>query len=197
MWAPLLPSLARPAATPSPVPVLWSTSQLRLLQLRSPGALQVIATPFSTSFDHLAIADEIHYKFQMAMAALQGEGISDLPLFGLGHSMGALQHLIVSSRYVSSRQGNMLMSFNNKPATESIPFFSPFIAPGARAFGPILAQVRTLEACCAGCHMMQGLHGCQSLHMGTVQACVPRPQHWVEGGTALNSLACCSGEVVP
>ena len=120
-------------------------------------ALQIIATPFSTSFDHLAIADEIHYKFQMGMTALQGEGISDLPLFGLGHSMGALQHLIVSSRYVSSRQGNMLMSFNNKPATKSIPFFSPFIAPGARAFGPILAQVRELEACCVGLHTMQGL----------------------------------------
>eukprot|EP00891_Asterochloris_glomerata_P001003 jgi/Astpho2/1003/e_gw1.00016.119.1_t len=116
------------------------TYRLFLETLAARGIL-VIATPFSTSFDHLAIADEIHYKFQMAMAALQGEGISDLPLFGLGHSMGALQHLIVSSRYVSSRQGNMLMSFNNKPATESIPFFSPFIAPGARAFGPILAQV--------------------------------------------------------
>ena len=130
-------------------------------------ALQIIATPFSTSFDHLAIADEIHYKFQMGMAALKGEGISDLPLFGLGHSMGALQHLIVSSRYVSSRQGNMLMSFNNKPATESIPFFSPFIAPGARAFGPILAQVRELEACCVGSSIMQGLYVSQGLHMGT------------------------------
>lgn len=34
------------------------------------------------------------------------------------------------------------MSFNNKPATDAIPFFSPFIAPGARALGPFFAQVR-------------------------------------------------------
>ena len=177
--------------------LLWGTSQCYPPQLCSPRALQIIATPFSTSFDHMAIADEIHYKFQMGMAALQGEGISDLPLFGLGHSMGALQHLIVSSRYVSSRQGNMLMSFNNKPATESIPFFSPFIAPGARAFGPILAQVRRLEACCIGSHMTLGQHVSQSLHMNIVQACVPAMQRGVEGETALTKLACSPGEVMP
>ena len=68
--------------------------------------------------------------------------IQDLPVYGVGHSMGCLQHLLISARYAStSRAGNILMSFNNKPATDAIPFFSPFIAPGARALGPFLAQV--------------------------------------------------------
>jgi hypothetical protein len=35
------------------------------------------------------------------------------------------------------------MSFNNRPATDSIPFLSPFIAPSARALGPILSQLAT------------------------------------------------------
>jgi hypothetical protein len=33
------------------------------------------------------------------------------------------------------------MSFNNKPATATIPFLSPLIAPGARLLGPLLAQL--------------------------------------------------------
>jgi hypothetical protein len=35
------------------------------------------------------------------------------------------------------------MSFNNKPATDSIPFLSPLIAPSARALGPLLSQLAT------------------------------------------------------
>ena len=35
------------------------------------------------------------------------------------------------------------VGFNNKPATDSIPFLSPFIAPSARALGPILSQLAT------------------------------------------------------
>jgi hypothetical protein len=39
------------------------------------------------------------------------------------------------------RDGNALLAFNNRPATDSIPFLSPLIAPSARAVGPILAQL--------------------------------------------------------
>lgn len=104
---------------------------------------QIIATPFSTNFDHLRIADEIHYKWDQCIhnPSIAME-IRDLPVYGVGHSMGCLQHLLISARYAStSRAGNVLMSFNNKPATDAIPFFTPFIAPGARALGPFLAQV--------------------------------------------------------
>lgn len=41
------------------------------------------------------------------------------------------------------REGNVLMSFNNRPATDSIPFLSPFLAPSARAVGPLLEQLAT------------------------------------------------------
>ena len=114
-------------------------------------SVQIIATPFSTNFNHLRIADEIHYKWDRCIhnPVIAAE-IKDLPVYGVGHSMGSLQHLLISARYAStSRAGNILMSFNNKPATDAIPFFSPFIAPGARALGPFLAQVSpSLLQCC-------------------------------------------------
>ena len=39
-----------------------------------------------------------------------------------------------------------VLSFNNKPATGSIPFLSPFIVPGARALSPLLSSVSFLRA---------------------------------------------------
>jgi hypothetical protein len=33
------------------------------------------------------------------------------------------------------------MAWNNRPATDTIPFLSPFLAPSARALGPLLSQL--------------------------------------------------------
>lgn len=80
----------------------------------------VIATPFSTHFDHLRSAEESHYKFEQTMERLKSKvpNLSNLPVYGLGHSLGALLHLLISSKYAIHRDGNILISFNNKPATE-------------------------------------------------------------------------------
>jgi len=105
------------------------------------GAL-VVATPYATGFDHLRTVDEVYFKYSRCLKAL-GPKIQMIPSYGLGHSLGSLMHLLVCSRYVVPRAGNILMSFNNKPATDSIPFLSPLIAPSARALGPILSQLAT------------------------------------------------------
>lgn len=52
-------------------------------------------------------------------------------------SLDNASHALVSSPL----QGNFLMSYNNRPATDVIPFLSPFIAPGARVIGPLLGQL--------------------------------------------------------
>lgn len=109
--------------------------------LASRGAL-IVATPFATGFDHLRTADEIYFKLSRCLKAL-GPSAQMLPSFGVGHSLGSLMHLLICSRYVVPRAGNVLMSFNNRPATDSIPFLSPFIAPSARALGPLLSQLAT------------------------------------------------------
>jgi len=123
----------------------------------------VIATPYQLSFDQAATADRVQYDLERCMRALddeaEGAGAgaagaragpapfpppSSLPIFGVGHSLGSLLHLLVCSRYpFAMRRGNILMSFNNKPATETIPFLSPLLAPGARALGPLLQQLAT------------------------------------------------------
>uniref|UniRef100_A0A061SAJ2 Uncharacterized protein n=1 Tax=Tetraselmis sp. GSL018 TaxID=582737 RepID=A0A061SAJ2_9CHLO len=100
----------------------------------------VIATPYQTNFDHLRIADETQFRFDCAYRALASE-TSGLPIYGVGHSLGSLVHLLICTRYTVNRAGNALLSFNNRPATDSIPFLSPFIAPGAQMLFPVLQQL--------------------------------------------------------
>lgn len=39
------------------------------------------------------------------------------------------------------RAGNILLSYNNRPATDAIPLLSPFIVPSAQALGPVLSAL--------------------------------------------------------
>ena len=100
---------------------------------------QIIAAPYPTGFNHSKIADEVHFKLQRATQALR---VGELPVYGLGHSLGSLIQMLIGATYASPRAGNILMSFNNKNVLDSVPFFAPFIAPGARVLAPILSQVR-------------------------------------------------------
>lgn len=101
--------------------------------------LQIITAPFATGFNHLKIANEIYFKLDRCHKSIFGN--SDLPIYGVGHSMGSLMHILMATQFPVQRAGNVLMSFNNKDVLESIPFFAPFISPGAKALAPILAQV--------------------------------------------------------
>eukprot|EP00882_Tetradesmus_deserticola_P014272 GHRQ01015170.1.p1 GENE.GHRQ01015170.1~~GHRQ01015170.1.p1 ORF type:complete len:281 (+),score=82.48 GHRQ01015170.1:552-1394(+) len=47
------------------------------------------------------------------------------------------------SCFALQRTGNILMSYNNRPATDAIPFLSPILSPSARAVGPLLEQLAT------------------------------------------------------
>ncbi|PRW32674.1 plant MCA23-20 [Chlorella sorokiniana] len=109
--------------------------------LAARGAL-VVAVPYGTSFDHLRVADEVHFKFERCLKALGPQAIR-LQRYGVGHSLGALLHALIGSRYPIASAGNVLMSYNNRPATDSIPLLSPLIAPNLRALGPILSQLAT------------------------------------------------------
>lgn len=72
--------------------------------------------PYATSFDHLRVADEVHFKFERCLKAL-GPAAIRLQRYGLGHSLGALLHALIGSRYPIASAGNVLMSYNNRPAT--------------------------------------------------------------------------------
>jgi len=115
-----------------------------LEELAAQGAI-VVATPYSTSFDHLRTVDEIFFEYSRVQKELgkTNPEYLRLPSYGVGHSLGSLLQVLMCSRYVVAREGNCLMSFNNKPATDSIPLLSPMIAPSVRMLGPVLSQIAT------------------------------------------------------
>lgn len=116
------------------------TYRLFLERLAERGFL-VIATPFASGFDHLRIADEAQFKFDRCSRQLRSELPDSLPIFGLGHSLGALTQLLIGARYAVERTGNVFLSFNNKEATTAIPLLAPVLAPMAKNFGPLLTQL--------------------------------------------------------
>jgi hypothetical protein len=89
----------------------------------------VIATPYQLSFDHLQTCDEVITKFeQMAPSIARQYGA--LPVVGIGHSCGALLQLLITSLFPDTpRAANALLSFNNKPVNEAVPFFEEVFAP--------------------------------------------------------------------
>ena len=114
------------------VVVVMTTSVMSL------AGASVIATPFKTSFDHFLIVDECRMKFDQGLIAMQKNAAtllpsrdasdspplpSDLPIFGVGHSLGSLIHLLLCARYGPDRCGNALLSFNNRPVKEAVPVF--------------------------------------------------------------------------
>lgn len=121
------------------------TYRLFLETLCERGALVVVATPYATSFDHLRVADEVQFAFDRAARALAsrlppGGG---LPVWGMGHSMGALAQCLVAARYAAPRAGNVLLSFNNKPASDAIPLFGPVVSPLAQGLNPLVTGLAT------------------------------------------------------
>ncbi|ERN06454.1 hypothetical protein AMTR_s00016p00259610 [Amborella trichopoda] len=115
------------------------TYRLFLERLSEKGVL-VVATPFASGFDHFFIADDVQFKFDRCLRFLQGS-VNELPIFGVGHSLGSVIHLLIGSRYAVNRCGNVFMAFNNKEASLAIPMFSPVIVPMAQSFGPVLSQL--------------------------------------------------------
>ncbi|XP_026385782.1 uncharacterized protein LOC113281286 isoform X1 [Papaver somniferum] len=122
------------------------------LERLSEKGILVIATPYASGFDHFFIADEVQFKFDRCLRLLH-DTANDLPTFGVGHSLGSLIHLLIGARYAVQRNGNVLMSFNNKEASLAIPLFSPVIVPMAQGFGPVLSQLTSSPTVRLGAEM--------------------------------------------
>jgi Protein of unknown function (DUF1350) len=121
-----------------------------LLEKLADNGFLIVATPYNLSFDHLATCDEVLTKFENLAPTLARQ-YGALPVVGIGHSCGALLHLLITCLFPDTpRAANALLSFNNKPVSEAVPFFEEFFAPvftsiaapkmvdadGARAVGP-------------------------------------------------------------
>lgn len=104
-------------------------SYREILEQISKEGFVVVATPFINTFDHFAIARDVLNRFETVIERLKRSNklISGyLPIYGLGHSMGCKLHLLINSLYEVERAGNILISFNNYPAKQAVPFLEQF-----------------------------------------------------------------------
>jgi acetyl esterase/lipase len=99
-----------------------------LERLASEGYL-IVATPYNLSFDHLTTCDDIIARFERIAPSL-ARTYGALPVVGVGHSCGALLQLMIASLFPDTpRAANALISYNNKPVSEAVPFFEEFFVP--------------------------------------------------------------------
>ena len=104
------------------------TYRYLLERLSSRGYL-VVATPYQLSFDHLTTCDEIISKFELVAPSLARQ-YGAIPVVGVGHSCGALLHMLITSLFPDTpRAANALLSYNNRPVSEAIPVFEQLIVP--------------------------------------------------------------------
>ena len=95
----------------------------------------IVATPYNLSFDHLDTCDSIIQRFERIAPKLARQ-YGAIPVVGVGHSCGSLLQLLITSVFPDTpRAANALMSFNNKPVKEAVPFFEEVFAPIFTALG--------------------------------------------------------------
>lgn len=106
----------------------------------------VITTPYELTFKHAECAEQTWQVYQQSLSEIRGspsEAVSapeGAPSFGVGHSNGALQHLIIGSLVERPHDANVIISFNNKQVSDAIPI--PGFLDG---LGPAVRAVRELQ----------------------------------------------------
>ncbi|CAN0400681.1 unnamed protein product [Pylaiella littoralis] len=97
------------------------------------GFLVVATRVRLNEFNHDALACDVARDFRVAyrdVEALYGRAaMARIPLFGVGHSLGAKVHVLLNCYpevvdVARRRKANVIISFNNFPASESVPFIN-------------------------------------------------------------------------
>ncbi|KAL6215665.1 hypothetical protein ACLB2K_015093 [Fragaria x ananassa] len=87
--------------------------------------------PYNVTFDHVQAAHQVYDRFNSCLDTILASGLpnvdlspaqlAELPVFSVGHSNGALL------------QANAIIAYNNRPATEAVPYFEQL--------GPLVNQM--------------------------------------------------------
>lgn len=103
------------------------------LEALSDEGYAVICTPYNLSFSYVDVCAGLVARSEGALRRAQ-EDYGDLPLIGVGHSCGALLHTLLPCFFPSYKPvASVLISYNNKPASESIPSFEELVVPVSNA----------------------------------------------------------------
>ncbi|KAM7493677.1 hypothetical protein LguiB_028286 [Lonicera macranthoides] len=118
-----------------------------LLGLLANEGYLIISVPYNVTFDHSEAARQIYERFHACLdeiltyglpsAGLTASELVHLPLYSVGHSNGALLQVLTGC-YFSEKlpKGNAIISYNNRPATEAVPYFEQL--------GPLVSQMMPL-----------------------------------------------------
>ena len=102
-----------------------------LLERLAERGFVVVATPYRLSFDHLSSMDSILTRFAPAAESIALD-YGGLPVIGIGHSLGALLHVIAGSFFWEAdgkRAANVLIAVNNRSVDDAIPLYRAVILP--------------------------------------------------------------------
>lgn len=103
-----------------------------LLEALADAGFVVVATPYRLDFDYVRVCDMILSKFDAVAVELAAE-YGPVPVYGIGHSCGALLQTLITSLFPDApRAANILISFNNRPAARSIPGLQEVVIPLAQ-----------------------------------------------------------------
>ncbi|EEF46174.1 uncharacterized protein LOC8258693 [Ricinus communis] len=115
-----------------------------LIELLAKEGYVVVLVPYNVTFDHAHAANQVYEKFNACLDLLLTSGLPDanltpaqlvgLPVFSVGHSNGALLQVLTGSYFCDNiPKANAIISFNNRPATEAVPYFEQL--------GPLINQM--------------------------------------------------------
>ncbi|KAM0952469.1 putative alpha/Beta hydrolase [Dioscorea sansibarensis] len=118
-----------------------------LMELLAKEGYLIVSVPYNVTFDHEGAAKEVYERFHGCMEMLFSSGLPyasiaaselvNLPLYSVGHSNGALLQLLVGCYFEEKiPKANAVVSFNNRPASEAVPYFEQL--------GPAVSQVMPL-----------------------------------------------------
>jgi len=116
----------------------------------------IVATPFAVDFEYRKPAAEIRDKFSRACQDLEttNDSIADvrlLPRLAMGHSLGALMHVLLACEYPNDHGadtlvGAALVSYNNKNVDGAIPAFKEVFVPAFGSLEPLTRDPKVTDA---------------------------------------------------
>ncbi|KAF4386318.1 hypothetical protein G4B88_003535 [Cannabis sativa] len=119
-----------------------------VIELLAKEGYVIISVPYNVTFDHADAAKQVYERFNTCLDSILATGlpnsnltpaqISDLPLFSVGHSNGALLQVLTGSYFDQKiPKANAIISYNNKSATEAVPYFEQ-LGPLVRQMMPVV-----------------------------------------------------------
>ncbi|XP_068657953.1 uncharacterized protein [Aristolochia californica] len=115
-----------------------------LISLLAKEGFLIVSVPYGVTFDHAQATKEVFERFHACMdmlytcglphANIRPDDLIHLPFYSVGHSNGALLQLLTGSYFTEKiPKANVIISFNNRPASEAVPYFEQF--------GPVVSQM--------------------------------------------------------